>query len=113
MGFSQNARLRVKRPESSEETPPGFSFAGEIAKILEASGYVVGEPDNWRDSGRSFRASRDGAELEVILSRIETDDWVLQLGPGHGTGLLAKILGRSPQRRTRTAMSGRKWSITS
>ena len=97
MGFSQNARFALELEDSSaEDHPRGTSLAIDLSRALDSTGWAVSSPDNWRDVGWSFSACRDGVEIEVILSAIENDEWILQLGPARGTGLIAKILGRRP-----------------
>ena len=97
MGFSQNARFALELEDSSaEDHPRGTSLAIDLSRALDSTGWAVSEPDNWRDVGWSFSAYRDGVELEVILSAIEDGEWILQLGPARGAGLVAKVLGRRP-----------------
>ena len=97
MAFSQNARF-VGRFEDldADEHPPGSFLADVVSAALRASGWTVSEIDNWRDVGWCFNASQDGSELQVVVSGLRDQEWMLQVAPARGGGLLNMIFRRAP-----------------
>ncbi len=97
MAFSQNARFVGAFEDSdADEHPVGSLLAGVLSSALDGSGWTVSEIDNWRDVGWCFNASQDGAELQVVISGLRNQEWMLQVGPARGGGLLAAIFRRAP-----------------
>lgn len=95
--FSQNARFTLALEDSvATENPHGHSLAIDLLRALESAGWDVCEPDNWRDVGWSSIACRDGGEVEVVLSGVGNDEWMLQIGPARGIGWVARALGSGP-----------------
>lgn len=98
MSQSQNARFSgVSRAATGDEHPLGEPFARSIAERLTAAGWETSMPDNWRDTGWCFVSKRAGADLEVALAAINPPaEWMLQVAPHRGGGVLSGLLGRRP-----------------
>ena len=96
MSRSQNARFSGVSPGATgDEHPPGGPFARSIAERLTAVGWETSSPENWRDTGWSFVSKRAGADLEVALAVMTpAEEWMLQVAPLRGGGLLSGLLGR-------------------
>jgi hypothetical protein len=79
-----------------DDHPPGEWLARHLSSDLAGRGWVADTPDNWRDSGWSFRCSQATAELTVALAQLgEPSKWMLQVAPARGAGLMA-VFGRKP-----------------
>ena len=50
--------------------------------------------NNWRDCGWSIGCHRGSSQLEIVLSQIQDDQWILQVSPQRVPGIISGLFGR-------------------
>lgn len=97
LAISQNVTFSGAAPADAEwPHPPGASVTRLLREGAERNGWAVGELENWRDVGWSIRCARASSELQVALSALGAERWMLQVAPRRVPGLLHRVLGGQP-----------------
>ncbi|MEM7358944.1 MAG: hypothetical protein AAF431_07600 [Pseudomonadota bacterium] len=97
MPISQNAVFTGPCESNDDfDHPAGYSLADSLRLFLREDDWNGDSPDNWRDVGWSLNLSKDGAELEIVISEIEHQKWIMQIYPSKvpKLSLFSKILGK-------------------
>jgi len=71
----------------------GETLLRALAVNLATAGWTTNELEDWRDCGWIVTGKRDAAKIDVIVSEIKLGDWMLQVAPHHGRGLLGALFG--------------------
>ena len=97
MPTSQNLRFTATAPVDSEfDHPAGAALMRRLSSELAAAGWSTEEMDNWRDCGWSVICRRASSELEVAVSQIQGDEWMLQVSPRRVPGIISGLFGSKP-----------------
>ena len=97
MPTSQNLRFTATVPKDAEfEHPAGAALMRRLSSELADAGWSTDEMDSWRDCGWSVGCGRRASELEVVVSQIESGEWMLQVAPRHVPGLISGLFGSKP-----------------
>ena len=67
-----------------------------LSAELGIAGWRTNEMDNWRDCGWSVLCSRGAGQLQVALSQIHNDEWMLQVVPQRVPGFFGGLVGSNP-----------------
>ena len=92
-GLSQNVSFMGDDAAGANDELTGFGLADQLAAALRQGGIVVSKPDNWRDSGWSFKAKVANLDEEIVVARAPTGAWFVQIGPARSPGLLRQLFG--------------------
>jgi len=95
--LSQNARfIGPLPPEPDDAHPPGEPLALELQAELQSRGWIVGEPDTWRDAGWVLPCRRGSGELQLIVLCTDEVSRFLQIAPSYIPGIVGRLRGRAP-----------------
>jgi hypothetical protein len=97
VAISQNAIFYGPTEKSSEfDHPAGYSLVVLFSSMLKGNGWTVENPENWRDTGWSLILSNSDSELELVLSELESEKWMMQVAPSKvpTLGMFSRIFGK-------------------
>ena len=102
MSGSLNLQFDTPLARAGErDVDPGEAIAGSLREGVRASGWEVGQVEDWRDGGRVLDCRRPAdaetdAVLQVVLAATAPGSWMLQVAPRDVPGFLGRLLGRAP-----------------
>lgn len=97
MPVSLNLRFAAAVPADTEfDHPAGAALMRILSRALAVAGWNTDEMDNWRDCGWSVVCRRASAKLEVVVSRIQGGEWILQVNPHRILGIISGLFGSRP-----------------
>lgn len=97
MPISQNLRFTATVPKDIEfEHPSGAALMRSLSAELVAAGWSAAKMDNWRDCGWQVVCRRGSAELEVVVSQVQDDQWMLNVSPVRRPGFIGSLFGGKP-----------------
>ncbi len=105
MAISQNCLFAsIGRAPASDE-PGGRDLVETVGRSL-AAGWEVSEPDLWRGCGWMLTVRRQNACLEVVVSEVEPEMWLLQVAPQYSPSFIGRLMGRRPSALPRECFLG-------
>lgn len=95
MPISQNLLFSAAVPTDPEfPDRPGEALLRGLSRELAAAGWGIGAVDLWRDCGWSLTCQRASSRLEVVVSDVSPDEWLLQISPWYVPGIVGLLFGK-------------------
>ena len=93
MPISQNLKFNGTVPKDEEfEHPLGADLIRKIESKLKSKEWKIRTFDNWRDCGWILVCKEDNAEMEIVISAINEQEWMLQVTATYNPGLIGRLL---------------------
>ena len=91
--ISQNALFDGEYPDDPDDHPVGRRLIQDLNTLLMEEGWELTPCDNWRDCGWVFFAALNRANIQIVVSMIETNTWMLQIANTNDPGWFARLFG--------------------
>ena len=78
-----------------------------LSAELSTAGWLTNEMNNWRDCGWSNLCSRGAGQLQIALSHIHNEEWMIQVVPHRVPGFFGGLVGGKPSATPAEFMSWR------
>lgn len=97
MPVSQNLQFTATVAKDVEFPQPlGATLMRRLSQELSKIGWSSDGLENWRDCGWSAAYHREASDLEIVVSPLDEEQWMLQVRPSRIPGFISGLLGNKP-----------------